>query len=477
MNEKPWLYWFDRYRDDRDIYAAAYRPVSAIDRLDLLPVEEACARLRFEWEKIFIPGAQHIEILREWLRLARQASHERYPTLDAYHRSFDLERNEKSMPFPILCLTGLSGISKTSLVNTFGRMCALDGNGRYESASQSLSLRPVRIIEIEPLESVWDVLSDLANPIYSAAHKRPSLKDLRENVRQWLHSSGIGMLILDEMQFLNQSSAASTRTVQVIMTLARLGYPFAYVGNYSLIWKLMGRRHEERDRLLGTPIVLEPPRVDSDWWRKAIEGYIAISPEVFRLDASDCVGRLHRLTGGIFRVLRELLIQAYRVARDNGIAHVSMETVHAAYISRAFGNYRKNIEDLNSVSISGWKRDKRSDLVCPLNDDLVGTVEKKVNSPSVNASPPVEIADFLLASTLTPGQRKRLQELRESAKTPESSNVTEHVVKAKVSRSTQSQTPLEQALKEGSKLFRTEMKRSRKDNTAKPNLSIVTPED
>jgi ABC-type proline/glycine betaine transport system ATPase subunit len=111
--------------------------------------------------------------------------------------------------------TGLAGVSKSSLVKAFERICRLE-NGQLVSEGQRLALRPVRRIGIHGEQSVRGVLESLANPIALAN------MTLRNNGALDGAFTGVACrddngLVLDEIQFFTRSSTASTKTSQLIM--------------------------------------------------------------------------------------------------------------------------------------------------------------------------------------------------------------------------------------------------------------------
>lgn len=423
MNQIPshqsqWLYWFDKLASDEAIRRAAHRSVIPIDGLGLMSVENACQRLEGAWREVFVPGPQHVEILRMFVNQARGFSATQYPTLKDYNRQRGGEVQVAVEIPPIRCLTGLAGGTKSSLMKAFERICQVGPTQQFVADGEQLSLYPVRRIQIQAHLSVGAVLKSVANPLAVAGKSMPDLSALLLHVRDWFLATGTATVVMDEMQFFTQSSTASTKTAQLIMIFASLGIPLAYVANYSLVNKLLQRPQEEKDRLLAYPIVLEPPTADAPWWRQAICEYAAVSTQHFRLDAEVHAHELHRLTGGLFRALRQLLLQAYRVAVELGHPFVTMEEVRLAYRSGQFSSHRRDVEDLASLAVSSLIAERRPDLVCPLapvrGATLKVTSSDRATSPVARIDPPMA----MLESTVSLGAQQTLKTLRQAANRP-----------------------------------------------------------
>lgn len=418
ISKHEWLYWFDRYNDDASLINAANVPGKPIDPRPLSSTEESCQMLNRHWEQIFVAGPQHVKMLRMLIDSAKGFARTHQPNLREYNRQRSLNN---SIPFSdqaIYCITGLAGVSKSSTTKALSRICELDETGRYLADGQNLALRPVRRISISSSASISEILKGMANPIAMAGRKTVDLSWLMAHLRDWFQATATSSLVVDEMQFFTQSSAASTRTVQLIMTLAALGVPIFYVANYSLVRKLMKRPHEEKDRLLSNTLILEPPRIGESWWVDVVKEYLAVLPGVFLINAHGDAHELHQLTAGLFRILKNLLLQAYRDATLNGDPYVRMSDVRAAYRGRSFSSHRKDVEDLKSLSISNHLVDIRSDLVSPFDEiaDRHSDGQSKKHQGhrkiphGLNNAPAV-----MIESTISKAARSELKKLRKAA--------------------------------------------------------------
>jgi hypothetical protein len=459
MSDQPcqpaWLYWFDRLDTDEAIRRAAYMPGIPVIGLPAMRIEEACKKLDDAWAEIFVPGPQHITILRMLIDQAINFSSSAHPTLKDYNRQRSGDFQQSSNLQSIRCLNGLAGVSKSSLVKAFERMCRLDHPGHFVSEGQRLVLRPVRRLGIDGQASVLRILKTLSNPLAVAGKGMSDVGTLMAHVCDWFAATGTCTLVVDEMQFFTQSSTASTRTSQLIMTLANLGPPLIFVANYSLVKKLMLRPQEEKDRLLAAPIFLDPPVVDEQSWADSVKEYVKVSPECFRLGRPDEVIELHRLTAGLYRALRVLLLQAYREAVHLSRPFVSMHEVRLAYRSRFFSGHRRDIEDLASLAVSRAMEERRPDLVCPFAQhfkmSVARTATTNANSEEyrLHLGPLFGAPAALVESTVSAEAQTTLDALRRASNPPSGERINAKVLKMP-------KTPVvsAQSLTDGAQLFR-----------------------
>ena len=476
--QREWLYWFDRLDTDEVIRGAASMAAVPVHGLRLMPAEEARGKLDRAWQDIFVPGAQHVEILRTLVDQARGVARSVHPTIRDYNCQRSMGPTASVALQPIRCLAGLAGVSKSSLMKALERICQLEHSPQFETEGQRLLLYPVRRISIAGHPSVRSVLKTLANPIVVAAEPLKDLSALMTHLRDWFLSTGTCTLVVDEMQFFTQSSGASAMTAQLIMTLASLGIPVVYVANYSLVNKLMQRPHEEQDRLLTAPLVLNAAKATEPWWAAVVAEYLAVSPECFRLDPMAHVAELHLLTGGIPRGLRNLLLQSYLEAVALKRPTVGMEEVRRAYRSRAYSSYRKNIEDLASLSVSSHLETVRPDLVCPFGEVRLSTsasmaLKFPLATQNENGAAHVTtVSAALVESTISAGARATLQVVRKAANRPK-----EERIDAQVTRLPRRVPVSTHSLLEGAKLLRGPVSKPPLPDTAESPPSALEPND
>lgn len=420
-----WLSWFEGLETDESIRTLAYAPCRKITGLSSMPPEQAAKALEDAWKEVFVPGRDHLDLLGRLLQIAKAFAEVQIPTLNAYNRLRSATPAEEAPSESLICLSGLAGVSKSSLIKALQRVLQPANGPSFAAAGQVLSIHPVTLATISGKPSVASILKSLSNPVIASSNTVYSLPFLKTHLRDWFGATATCMLAVDEMQFFTQSSTASTQTSQLIMTFANLGVPMVYVANYSLVNKLKKRAHEETDRLLARPMVLNPPTVEDPVWRDVIDELMTVSPSIFLLDSSRDGEELHRYTGGLYRLLRVLLVAAYRDVRDQGRFDVTMQDVRRAYRSRSFSIYRRNVEALASLAVSRTMEESRPDLVCPF-EDLDPPAWRRPAPPprtaATQASPPaVSAPEALIQSTLSVAARAALKQLRDSAVAAEDS--------------------------------------------------------
>jgi hypothetical protein len=417
-----WLEWFDRFQNKEAIRLAAYHAGELIHDLHELTPESAALRLEQVWSKVFVPSPQHVDILSNLLDQARTFAIASFPTIKDYNRlRYDLQ-SATHVKQPIRCLTGLAGVSKSSLVQAFERICRLQFDGEFITETQRIRIYPVRREVIDGHQAVRGVLKSLANPLAINGSNGQQIDVLMAHVSDWLMATATSLLIVDEMQFFTQSNTANTRTSQLILSLANLRPPLLFVANYSLVRKLMQRPHEEKDRLLSSPIILNPPGRGDACWVDVIKEYFAVSPGTFQFDPVEYADLLHQYTAGLFRALKRLLILAYGIARTNGIHVVTVDDVKAAYRSREYCSYRRDVEDVISLGISNFLEERRPDLLCPFSEIPFETHFKSTNIPSIESALR-EMPAALLESALSPAARATVRELRKAANQTEDQRI------------------------------------------------------
>lgn len=429
--QHEWLGWFDRFDTDESIRLAAYLPGVPVQNLEHLSIEEACQKLDQAWKAIFVPSPQHVQLLRSLLDQARGFARSSYPTVKDYNRLRCSYMQGASAPQSICCLTGLAGVSKSSLVEAFERICRLQPTAEFLTEGQRLMLYPVRRVKVNTQSSVLGILKGMVNPLALVGRTMMGMTGLMAHVSDWFMATATSTLVVDEMQFFTQSSSASTKTSQLIMTSANLGVPLVFVANYSLVRKLTLRPQEEKDRLLVDPLMLDPPKADDPWWVDAIGECLAVSPDTFRLDAAGHAQVLHWYTAGLYRALRRLLRQAYREARGQGKHVVTLEEVKLAYGSRAYSSQRKDVEDLASLAVSSRMAEKRPDLVCPFSEVRIAGKVVKPTAPQQPQPllPQRDVPDALIESSISAGAKATLRDLRDVANLPSEERTTAAVTR------------------------------------------------
>jgi hypothetical protein len=194
--------------------------------------------------------------------------------------------------------------------------------------------------------------------------------------------------------------------------------------------RLLRRPHEDRQRLLKRRIVLSPEAAQSADWLAIVKAFCAIAPEIFSFNAELLAPILHKWTAGINRLLGNLLVIAYRHARQNVAKSKSVRVEYAdlewAYKSVEFGEDRQDVILLNNYSCSGSRAGMRKDLVCPfeLPKTEIAQAKESANAQRIDA-----IQQVHLRSAMTKDEKETYDRLQKEAQksTPEAKgNLSKH---------------------------------------------------
>ena len=141
-----------------------------------------------------------------------------------------------------------------------------------------------RSITVRGLNSVAAVIRPLASRDVTNSKARATVPELIGSAVRWQYLCGVCLILLDELQFLTQSATASTLVAQVMLALSYVGVPYAVICNYSVGHRLKGRRAEERQRLIGRPVILLPDAAGSKDWKTILKEYQRTVPGVYEFD-------------------------------------------------------------------------------------------------------------------------------------------------------------------------------------------------
>ncbi|NMM14162.1 MAG: AAA family ATPase [Rhodoferax sp.] len=410
----PWISQFQGVMDFDTIRARTFIGATYLPSLATLSPEQACKQLNDAFERIYIAGPQHCEILQRHFERARGFAMARYVNGASYlagaYECLLVVGDES-----FWCLTGLAGNGKSQLMAALERLLPAVRTNALSPSHPSVRIKTIMRLKINAQTSDVDALRDLANPAFLVGRKQLSRMDLQQHLAQWLFLQGVVTLVIDELQFLTQSATANTRVVQLLMLLGYLGLPVTYTCNYSLGHKLLARPQEERQRLLNQPIILQP-ETNSRHWISLVDEYAKVNPDLIALDGKRDGAELGRLTGGISRLLRLLVVEAFRVACRGGVKRlVRLEEIVIAYKSVAFSVQRADVEAMASLAVSSLLRRQRRDLVCPFgSSDTRLALSSVTDAPVLGTREPTAAVRAMVESTLTPGARATLKDLRQA---------------------------------------------------------------
>ena len=310
--------------------------------------------------------------------MARSFATDRYPD----ERTFiSLAYSPTPVDFtpPVICLTGLAGVGKSAITKAFQRLFP-PGHPIDVPGHAAFPLIGSWQFTFAGFSGISKLLTQNFRDPRVQKSKGAASKAAAEAVAQ-----GISLIATDELQFLTQSSA-NTLAAKVLLQISAIGPPLVFTSNYSMLHRLTKRPHEERQRLLTSPIIIHPLASDSDDWKKLVGEFLKAAPELSGLrSASDIEEQLHTYSFGIPRSLVLLLGIAYSFARKrNDSGKVALNDLESAYRSVDYSSTRDDIVALVGGLINPSKL--RPDLACPLScvDPKPDSSDKVVPHPSID---------------------------------------------------------------------------------------------
>ena len=407
----PWTPWFDGLETDAGLLARVARRPAPLSRLHDKSPTAACDELRTAWMQIYLPCAQHLAVLRKLIDRAEKNAMKRLPCGRAFEEAVYARTPVTLENQEIWGLTGLAGVGKSSLQQALVRALS-PPEGFFLTPSVQVTSRPVMHLTMTAQRSIHPILRQLASPVFVGNRTNISPDELTRHLRERLFVQGGLLLTVDELQSMTRSEGATTLISNLLTELNVLGPNVVYCFNYSLGHKLLHRPQEDKDRLLVNCLRLDPPASRDPHWQKVVAEYLRLAPEHFDISPEDHSEELHRLTGGLYRLLCLLLLEACRTAWPTKVQRrVSMADVRRAFRSSAYASQRVDVETLQSIDVNRRDRSRRPDLVCPFQD--LTTLD---DTPAVDGTKgPAAAAVHAVESALSVDEQRVLKDLRSGA--------------------------------------------------------------
>ncbi len=419
--------WGERFDslDDQQIRTMSAMPARPVSALRSMSTELACSAITNAWQRTFTPTAQTTQLLRSLYSIATATARELYPTRQSF---FDgAYRRERSIKTdrPATCLTGLAGTGKTSIIEALGRVLPPAtpiglGDGHPRAILQShwsfkLHKRTrISAIHAALLDQARDVEASLFGDRSDAIESRDTSRGnhLAPYCAKLAWLQGVPMIVGDELQHLSQSERANASVTSVLLQLNSIGPALVYCCNFSLVHRLLRRAQEDKQRLLSDVLIVHPEVDGSEDWCAVVGGYCAPDPSIFPLSSKESLQRLHFYTFGLNRLVKSLLLEAYRFARKRGgNTAVDMDDLEKAYRSNNYFANRCDVEVLHRMRVESVRN--RDDLRSPWQESVpLGKGNKDGMSPAAAN----QFAKQVVRSSLTVREAETLAQLRSAAK-------------------------------------------------------------
>lgn len=330
--------------------------------LSAMEVEEACRNLEIGLKEVLLVTAQLEAAIRSEIERALAHSRLVYTSSNsALEATYSGVAADDGVTPSFI--TGLAGVGKSRLRLATQRVLAGKGTVALDAAHPTVPLVDYVDCVIGKKASVSAVLRALASPALSYTNVKIGSEELGRECARWLRVCGVCLVGGDETQFMAQSAGASTLITRTLLALADLQVPWFVIGNYSLGWKLRNRPSEATQRLLSRPVVLLPDPATSQDWVALLSKYQAVLEQALSFRLSDHQIELWNYCAGLKRLLVNLLVIGYSIARRSGCTETSWDHIRQAYGSVRYSASRDDVELL--IAHAGQKGSLRKDLLCP----------------------------------------------------------------------------------------------------------------
>lgn len=407
--DTPWTARFRPLLDKEEIRRRATLAATPLVSLDTLPVDAACTMLSKGIEQVFYPTTLVVDILHRLVE--RAIGHCLLHYADARTYMDGIYRKDSPLPqfVPPACLTGLAGVGKSCLADALQRILPADGTVHCPPESATFPLQSLWKIDVRIQSSLKEIFAPLGGA-------EGTLSDQVRSARRRAYRDGVSQLLADEFQFLTASAEANTRIAQTLISMGYCGLPAIYIANYSLLYRMLRRPQEDRDRLLSDVIVMLPDPPESEDWSNTLGAQIGVAPKIFQIDPKTDGPQFHRFCAGVKRAGAHLLVIGYRIARTERPKDrrtvVTMADIEAAYKSTAFAAHRGDTEIITQQVILNRQADrKRRDLWCPIGQPETAHA---MLANEMTLQRDIQLTGKIQQAAATRDERSALDELRAS---------------------------------------------------------------
>jgi energy-coupling factor transporter ATP-binding protein EcfA2 len=288
----------------------------------------------------------------------------RYPSGQEFARRLHLCDAELIALHPAMepiCITGLSGVGKSTLVRLL--IALLDQ--RKLTIEIEVGTFPLTALDVLKLGNASIAATVVSRSSLTDPAWVPKNRAKLDAYMRAAYASGLLGFCVDEFQFATSSSNANAKVTNILLGLCSYGVPWFYVCNYSLLKKLLGRNHEDRARILANIHRVDPISSQSDEGPRYVRVLLSGLEDKFDIDSEDFCRKTIGYSGGLARNISHLLSIACGVAsNETGDFQVTGDHIDAAYRSEDYSSYRADVEALNRTSQSR-ANNKRTDLNYP----------------------------------------------------------------------------------------------------------------
>lgn len=410
-------HWIDAYTipaQCTDAFAALERRATTVRTLSKQPNADFEV-VRAAMSEVFLVSTRVRAVLQELLAIGQ-----------AHARLFYASPKDivsalySSMPWgnttpPAVMITGLAGVGKSAVVLAAQRFLSERGGPVDLPGHKNLTHTPVWLMSVRDAGTLNGLVRPHIDASMSALTSTKPLQQskLVELARRVSRRDGTCISLIDELQFRTHSSNANTQVTGLLLNLLSLGPRLCYVANFSLAHRLKERRHEDRQRLLSHPIVLEPESMDSACFVRLLEEYLNVVPDDFSLAPRQMIEEVHRYTFGIKRSVVNLLSLSWLAAKTKRgwKAKVTSDDLRSAFLSQRFMAFREDAELLSRFAVGD--RRIREDLINPFASAAPSSSSDVIPARNAIDEYRRQVLQSHLDDQMTPAEKAALEALKQ----------------------------------------------------------------
>jgi hypothetical protein len=316
--------------------------------------------LQLNLERIFVPDDQSIRLASWIYAIARGFVVHRYRSLAEYidvsmTPAAELESSSAYQyvtlnpeMVPIYAVHGLPGVGKSAfvraLLRAFPAPCEIEGEGNPPQRIQTLSACWIGVnTNFSLLNWVKETLIRLGAPVQKG---KMNLGALSKLIFKAFYRSGVGALLVDELQFASGRQNANHALLQ-LLAMRNFGVPIFFFANSDFIDLIKDSRAQIAQRI-PREIKLMAPMVRGDpLFQRMLDAQLGLYPYGHDVDVAQCASVIYDIVGGLPRASGRLI----ELAAPDALRHnrkLSMRDLVAAQHSSSFAPFRQQIALLRS---------------------------------------------------------------------------------------------------------------------------------
>lgn len=320
--------------------------------------------LQIALETVYVPYAESYHIARWIYQIARGYVAHRYQSAQEYidvcmtpivnFSAFSQTGRKVFAPerVPIYAIDGLPGVGKSSLVQALRRVfpapTVLDAEGDPPQRVETLS---ALWIEVAPQFSLLSWVKNTLEQfgVDSTRHRNMNtLEQLTKLMFKTLYRVGVGVVIVDELQFASGKSSARRVTNQ-LMSMRGFGVPIVFFANTDFIRHIEDEPAQVAQRIPRERQTLYPMLRDDPMFSELIKAQLSLVPYGHSIDLHTSIRDLYYMVAGLPRASARLIELAATTSIQEKRKLTMLDLV-TARASQSFKVFREQIALLSATA-------------------------------------------------------------------------------------------------------------------------------